>query len=435
MAGSTRHLSLFSLPTERTACCPTCHPTNNHCSTPNPAQGQGAYRRPDRPRPHFASACHEHCTPQAPPAALTPHGSQLRIAARPARLRRAPRSMGGPCPGLSTQWRLRPPSNAARAGLDSRRTGSGWGGWARGAPAMAGSHHSARGVQSRPAPLGSSHPRRHSPSGSAVLRRNPRLPLDTDGGAHPHGSAGRRSSHHCAKTPQTSAVPGGRANPWRRPTPPPPCVRNRRPLGQRLPAIAAIAVAPSSAAHCRGRMRRGPQWLAAPMVGATQCRPPASGGQHRAGPPVDPSATARWGHRPATSRHPRFGASRWPQPPAPAATFHPNRADGKRPGRKEKELDDGWPESVEEQSLLLLVWRHAFYTQALLHTDAFTHRRFYTQTLFTRRRFYTQKLLHTDAFTHRPFYTQHFYTQTLLHTDAFYTQALLHTETFTHRGF
>ena len=78
-----------------------------------------------------------------------------------------------------------------------------------------------------------------------------------------------------------------------------------------------------------------------------------------------------------------------------------------------KKLDDGWPESVEEQSLLLLVWRHAFYTQALLHTDAFTHRRFYTQTLFTRRRFYTQKLLHTDAFTHR-----HFYTQTLLHRDA-----------------
>ena len=115
--------------------------------------------------------------------------------------------------------------------------------------------------------------------------------------------------------------------------------------------------------------------------------------------------------------------------------------------------DDGWPESVEEQSLLLLVWRHAFYTQALLHTDAFTHRRFYTQTLFTRRRFYTQTLLHTDAFTHRHFYTQkYFYTQTLLHTDAFthrntfthrrfytqkyfYTQTLLHTDTFTHRRF
>ena len=46
--------------------------------------------------------------------------------------------------------------------------------------------------------------------------------------------------------------------------------------------------------------------------------------------------------------------------------------------------------------------------QTLLHTDAFTHRRFYTQTL-----------LHTDAFPHRPFYTQ----------------TLLHTNTFTHRRF
>ena len=26
--------------------------------------------------------------------------------------------------------------------------------------------------------------------------------------------------------------------------------------------------------------------------------------------------------------------------------------------KKEKELDDGWPGSVEEQGLLLLVWRH-----------------------------------------------------------------------------
>jgi hypothetical protein len=25
-----------------------------------------------------------------------------------------------------------------------------------------------------------------------------------------------------------------------------------------------------------------------------------------------------------------------------------------------KKLDDGWPESVEEQGLLLLVWRHIF---------------------------------------------------------------------------
>ena len=40
--------------------------------------------------------------------------------------------------------------------------------------------------------------------------------------------------------------------------------------------------------------------------------------------------------RPATSRHPRFGAFRWPQPPAPAVAFHPNRAVEKRRGREKK---------------------------------------------------------------------------------------------------
>ena len=79
--------------------------------------------------------------------------------------------------------------------------------------------------------------------------------------------------------------------------------------------------------------------------------------------------------------------------------------------------------------------RH-FYTQALLHTDSFTHRRFCTQLLLHRRfytqSFYPQKLLQTEAFTHRRFYTdafthRHFYTQTLLHTDTF------NTDPFTHR--
>ena len=102
--------------------------------------------------------------------------------------------------------------------------------------------------------------------------------------------------------------------------------------------------------------------------------------------------------------------------------------------------------------------RH-FYTQTLLHTDAFTHGRFYTETLlhtdaFTHkphRRLYAQSRLHTDAFTHGCFYTQtllhtntlthrHFYTQTLLHANAFthsrvYTQTLLHTDAFTHKHF
>ena len=99
----------------------------------------------------------------------------------------------------------------------------------------------------------------------------------------------------------------------------------------------------------------------------------------------------------------------------------------------------------------------SIYTQTLLHTktfthshtEAFTHRRFDTQALlhtnaFTYKHFYTQTLLHIDAFTRKSFYTQtllhtealthkRFYTQTVLHTRRFYTQSLLHTDAFTHR--
>ena len=68
--------------------------------------------------------------------------------------------------------------------------------------------------------------------------------------------------------------------------------------------------------------------------------------------------------------------------------------------------------------------RPPFCLQKLLHTEAFTHRLFYTQ---------TQTVLHTNTFTQK-----HFYAQTLLHTDGFthkrfYTQLLLHTDAFTHR--
>ena len=168
--------------------------------------------------------------------------------------------------------------------------------------------------------------------------------------------------------------------------------------------------------------------------------------------------------------------------------FHHKR-NNKQWFNKNTWLDDGWPESVEEQGLLLLVWRHnftnniwkmcyrqsrrgvarqnsekcktivciantfthrRFYTQKFLHTEAFTHRSFYTEAIthkaFTHRSFYIQTLLHTDVFTHRRFYTdtfthRHVYTQTLLHTDlfthrsCFYTQTLWHTEAFTHRRF
>ena len=48
-----------------------------------------------------------------------------------------------------------------------------------------------------------------------------------------------------------------------------------------------------------------------------------------------------------------------------------------------------------------------FYTQMLQHTEALTQRHFYTHTsAFTCRPFYTQTILHTDAFMRKPFYTQ-----------------------------
>ena len=59
------------------------------------------------------------------------------------------------------------------------------------------------------------------------------------------------------------------------------------------------------------------------------------------------------------------------------------------------------------------VIHRGFYTQTLLHADAFTH---------------THTLSHTEAFTHRPFYTQR-----LLHTHT--RVSFTHTHTFTHKGF
>ena len=77
-------------------------------------------------------------------------------------------------------------------------------------------------------------------------------------------------------------------------------------------------------------------------------------------------------------------------------------------------LDDGWPESVEEQGLLLLVWRHNFtnniwkmcYRQSRREVARQNGEKCKTivciANTFTHRRFYTQKFLHTEAFTHKP---------------------------------
>ena len=96
-------------------------------------------------------------------------------------------------------------------------------------------------------------------------------------------------------------------------------------------------------------------------------------------------------------------------------------------------------------------------TKKPLHTEDFTNKRFkhtHTQTLlhrtalhteaFTKSNFYTQKLLHREAFIQSSFDTntddftrRSFYTQKVLHREActqtsFYTRKYLHIDAFTH---
>ena len=182
-------------------------------------------------------------------------------------------------------------------------------------------------------------------------------------------------------------------------------------------------------------------------------------------------------------------------------------------------LDDGWPESVEDTEKQvttchirhsqpshksnLKVFKHdtqsqacariakhatslnssqdttlsqaghtwsLLHTQLLLHTAAFTYRRFSTESLlhrhtFTHKPLYSKTLLHTNTFTKKPFHThthhscfykpfrpqsllhadafthsdRHFCTQTLLHAHPFhthkhaYTQTLLHADSLPHQ--
>ena len=145
-------------------------------------------------------------------------------------------------------------------------------------------------------------------------------------------------------------------------------------------------------------------------------------------------------------------------------------------------LDDRWPESVEEQFLLSVNIKTVYYktiyyrciigrreeeyqdnilwdniqkmyeTQAStsdiftrkylhpFHTDAFRHRRFYTQTLlhtgsFTHGRFHMQTFLHTWRFYTDAFRHGRFYTQTFLDRDSFTTKRFrdcFDAQTYTH---
>ena len=70
------------------------------------------------------------------------------------------------------------------------------------------------------------------------------------------------------------------------------------------------------------------------------------------------------------------------------------------------------------------------HTASFLNREAFTHRIFLTQQAFTQRSFYTQQV-----FTHsKRLHTEHLHT-VFLHMASVYTEKLLHTEAFTHKIF
>ena len=140
-------------------------------------------------------------------------------------------------------------------------------------------------------------------------------------------------------------------------------------------------------------------------------------------------------------------------PPGKPVTFYECHPDDHAPApsvRADFEVSSQMKICGPHSSVILSAFAHTDlftqrcpYTQTLSHTDTFTHRHFYTQTLLHTDTF--TPLLHTEAFTHRRFYTQRLlhakvYTQTVLHTNTFtqrrfYTQKLLHTDAITHRRF
>jgi len=75
----------------------------------------------------------------------------------------------------------------------------------------------------------------------------------------------------------------------------------------------------------------------------------------------------------------------------------------------------------------------SFYTEKPLHREAFTHKRVYTQKFL--HRLYTEKLSHAEPSTHKSFHTEKSLHREAFTGISFYTQKLLHREVFTQRRF
>ena len=78
-------------------------------------------------------------------------------------------------------------------------------------------------------------------------------------------------------------------------------------------------------------------------------------------------------------------------------------------------------------------WQAFIHTASFLNREAFTHRSFYTQQAFTHSKRLHTEHLHTVLLHMASIYThRNFYTETLLHTEAFTHSKLLNTKSFTH---
>ena len=80
-----------------------------------------------------------------------------------------------------------------------------------------------------------------------------------------------------------------------------------------------------------------------------------------------------------------------------------------------------WPSMLwdSELSTVESCTQRNFYTQELLHTEAFTQaEKSVHRGAFTQRSLYTEEILHTEAFIDRSFYTSSLYTEEILHAEA-----------------
>ena len=111
--------------------------------------------------------------------------------------------------------------------------------------------------------------------------------------------------------------------------------------------------------------------------------------------------------------------------------------------RRCRRLSQSWPRQSARIKFLdtEAFTQGSFYTQQLLHREAFTHgiflhaKAFTHRCLYAKKLFYREKPLRKAVFTHRRVYARKPLRAKAFTKSSFYTRALLHTDAFTHRSF